>query len=114
MANYANQKRVINIKDEVERTRPQKGKQDSFCYCSWKTISKAGKMLSGNGFKLYMYFLSWTGEETFFFSKAHAIELFGFGGMKAVSLAIEDMKRNGFLTEENNTYYFHPTGLNPQ
>lgn len=43
MANYANQKRVINIKDEVERTRPQKENKIVFVIVLGKQFQKLEK-----------------------------------------------------------------------
>ena len=111
MANYANQKRALTREEEKKNCLPRQERNDSFCYIRWDVMKKAMRLLTGNGYKLYCYFISWFGAKEFMFSKADVIKQVGLGGEKAVGLALQNLKDKGFLTEENNTYLFHPISL---
>ena len=69
MANYANQK-TIKL-GHLSDIKHKEGKQEQFLQpVNWAPLKEAMRLLSGNGFKLYMYLLSWEGKGVYDFSPA--------------------------------------------
>ena len=67
--NYANQKKIItnNLKDIVHH---EGVKEQWLKPVKWEPLKEAMRILSGNGYKLYMYLLSWEGQGYYDFSPA--------------------------------------------
>lgn len=67
MANYKNQNVVTDI--SVDNIKHITGKEEAFMQpFSWDKMSVILFLLSGNEYKLYMYFLKWAGKGEYEFS----------------------------------------------
>lgn len=66
---YPNQKRIkMGHLDDIKHQYQMPGHFLKSVY--WAPLKEAMRNLSGNGYKLYMYLLSWDGEEYYNFSPA--------------------------------------------
>ena len=107
MASYANQKTIIlgHCKDIAHK----QGTNDPFLQpTNWAPLKEAMRLLSGNGFKLYLYLLSWDGKGRYEFSPAgiaKETKMSDEGARKAR----DELIRLGFLISiDNNSYEFFP------
>ena len=69
MANYANQK-TIKLGHLSDIKHKEKTSEQFLQPVNWAPLKEAMRLLSGNGFKLYMYLLSWEGKDKYEFSPA--------------------------------------------
>lgn len=114
---YANQKKLTqkNIGKEIPFKPEDKAhiKADTrfhngFLYIRNEVISRAMCNLTGNSLKLYLYLMFRRGKETFAFSRKAVCNDTGIATLAGVSRAIEELKRNNYLYEENGVLYFTP------
>lgn len=109
MANYANQL-TIKIKD-FQKIQHINGKDDG-AYCPpilWKYRKQAMLNLTGNGYKLWEYFLSWGGTPSFYLSPQHIEQEIGISN-KGVYNARKELEQKHYLAQVNNVLYFYPDG----
>ena len=75
-------------------------------WMDWLNISSAAKILSGTGFKVYMY-LYMNEDKDIVFSPAYILEYFGVSPTSA-RRAFKELQAKNFLTEKNpNLFIFH-------
>lgn len=112
MANYANQitVHIENFKNIQHIT----GKEDGV-YCPpilWRYRKQAMLALTGNGYKLWDYFLSWGGTTSFSLSPKHIEQEIGISN-KGVYNARKELEQKRYLRQDNNVIYFYPDGTAP-
>lgn len=109
MANYANQ---LTIKIENFKKIQHVGGKEDGPYCPpilWKYRKQAMLDLTGNGYKLWEYFLSWGGAESFNLSPQHVEQEIGISN-KGVYNARKELEQKRYLKQDKNTLYFYPDG----
>lgn len=112
MPNYKNQKTIILNNQDLITHKEGDGK--SFLRATnWEYLETAGRQLSGNGFKVYMYLLSWYGKGEVFFSPVAVCKKWGVSEQGARD-AIKELIKLGFLeaTEKPTIFNFYPIARN--
>lgn len=107
MANYANQKRIVlgHLPDIIHH---EKTVEQWLQPVKWAPIKEAMRILSGNGFKLYMYLLSWEGNKYYDFSPAGIAKELKMSDEGARN-ARKELYEKGFLIDcGNSNFEFYP------
>lgn len=107
--NYANQLKftICNFK-QIQHIA---GQNDG-TYCPpilWKYRKKAMTELTGNGYKLWDYILSWGGATSFNFSPKHVEEEIGISH-RGIYDARKELEKKHYLKQVDNNVYFYPAG----
>lgn len=106
MATYANQKtvRLGHLQDIISHP----GDSSPFLKATkWAPIKIAMRVLNGNAFKLWIYFLSWDGKGIYEFSPANLAKELKMSDEGARN-ARKELIDKGYLIEDGNHMEFFP------
>ncbi len=107
MANYANQKRIIL--GHLEDITHKEGTQEQWIRSlKIEPIKEAMRVLNGNGFKLWIYLLSWEGQGYYDFSPANIAKTLNISDEGARNARQELVNKGYLIQNKENIYEFFP------
>ena len=96
MANYANQKIIYFEDKEIIFYSKEKGSRPFLKAVYWEYLEAASRHLKGEAFKVYLYFLSWYGQDSVEYSPTDVSNRWGIG-VSTAREALNTLEHMGYI-----------------